>query len=408
MVDTADGASPAPRRESGTVAPLLTAPLIGGWIRGLRGLVRAIDPPIDGREAAYRQQYLKADATQAAWCIGLMVVPLLFFSSTDYLLFGWSMLLVLVGLLRLSLTAISVGIVLRLRQVQDPQTYDRLIAVWMVAACGIVMIINMTRPPTFIQPVMLFAVLVLALFVLIPNQTWHRFLLAGSYLTTNLTLFLTGRRVAEPITANLLWGAVLLAIIIGFAASSHLSRSRRRQFVARAALEHIRDEFQEMTTVDALTGLLNRRRFLEVAAEELARSRRYGRALSIIAVDLDHFRSVNDGFGQAVGDDVLKALARTLQKQTRRQDIVGRVGGEEFAAILPETSIETAIALAERIRSHLRSMTITTSSVALTVTASLGVAEVAPADRSLADVLHRADQALYRAKRYGRDRVEAA
>src|SRR4051794_35474753 len=207
----------------------------GSPVRLLRRILDSIEPSLGDLEPAYRQHYLRVDADQAAWCIGLMVIPLLVFSTSDYLLFGWSITLVLVGLLRLSLAAISVSIVLRLRQVQDPWTYDRLIACWIVAACGIVMTINMTRPPTFVQPVMLFAVLVLALFVLIPNQTWHRFLLGGCYLTPTLTLFLTGRRLAEPITANLLWGAVILAIIIGFVAASHLSRSRRRQFVARSA-----------------------------------------------------------------------------------------------------------------------------------------------------------------------------
>jgi diguanylate cyclase (GGDEF)-like protein len=408
MTDIAEPAKPTPQRESSMVRSRLAAPLIGGWVRDLGRLVTAIDPPLEGREDAYRQQYLKADAAQAAWVIGLIQIPLLFFSSTDYLLFGWSTLFFVVGVLRLSLFAISISVILRLKRVSNPRTYDVLIACWMVVANGTVMVINTTRPPTFVQPVMLFAVLALALFVLIPNQTWHRLLFGGTFFTSNLTLWVTGRRVAEPITTNLLWGAVLLAILIGIAASSHLSRSRRRQFAARDSLERIRDDLQELATTDALTGLLNRRRFLEVAAEEMARARRYGRALSIIAVDLDHFKSVNDGFGPAAGDDVLKVLARTLQKQTRRQDIVGRVGGEEFAVILPETSIETAINLAERFRNQLRSMPIMTGAGALTVTASLGVAEACPNDRSLADVLHRADQALYRAKRYGRDRVEAA
>src|SRR5205823_7690515 len=103
-----------------------------------------------------------------------------------------------------------------------------------------------------------YAVLVLALFVIIPNQLWHRILFAGLYLSANLIMFATGGRVADPITANLIWGAVILSIGIGVAVASHCSRLRRHQFVARIELERIRDELQVMATVDGLTGVLNR------------------------------------------------------------------------------------------------------------------------------------------------------
>ena len=382
--------------------------LIDGWIRRGRGLVAAIDPPLEGLEAAYRQHFLRADGIQAALCISFLIVPLLLLVSTDYLLFGSSVAFGLLLLTRLTLATFSAIIVLRLRRVADPRTYDRLIAHWMVGAVSVMLIVNMSRPPTFIQPVMIYAVLALALFVIVPNQPWHRLLLAGLYLTSNAIMFATGRRVADPVTTNLIWAAVLLAVVIGVAMASHCSRLRRRQFVARVELERIRDELEVMATTDGLTGVLNRRRFLEIAVEEVKRTRRYGRPLSIIAIDLDHFKDINDRFGHAAGDDVLTTLAHALQEQTRQQDVVGRIGGEEFAIVLPETSIETASELAERIRAHVRAVNLVADGTPLTVTASLGVAEVRPADRSAEEALRRADEALYRAKRLGRDRVEVA
>jgi diguanylate cyclase (GGDEF)-like protein len=382
--------------------------LNGDWLRRVRTLVSAIDPPLEERELAYRQQFLRADATQAALCIAFIVVPLLFFWSTDYLLLGTGVAFVLLGLIRLVLAAFSVFIVVCLRRVRDPRAYDDLIAVWTVGAVSTMVIVNMTRPPTFTQPIMLYAVIVLALFVIVPNQLWHRFLLAGLYLGGNVLMVATGHRIADPVTTNLIWGTVILTNVIGVAIASHFSRMRRRQFVVRLEMERVRDRLQIMATIDGLTGVLNRRRFLEIAAEELERARRYERPLSVIAIDLDYFRTVNDRFGHAVGDDVLAALARTLQEQTRRQDVVGRTGGEEFAVILPETSIETAIALAERMRVRVSAMKLSVGGIPLTVTTSLGVAEARASDRSAQEMFCHADQALYRAKHLGRDRVEVA
>jgi diguanylate cyclase (GGDEF)-like protein len=382
--------------------------LIDGWIRSGRSLVAAIDPPLAELEAAYRQHYLRADATQAALFIGFLIVPLFLLVATDYLLLGSSIAFGSALLLRLILGTFSTIVVLRLRRVTDPRDYDRLIGSWIVAAIVIMLLVNMSRPPTYIQPVMIYAVSVLAVFVIVPNQPWHRLLLAGLYLTSNAIMFATGRRVADPVTTNMIWAAVLLASIMGAAVASHCSRLRRQQFAARMELERVRDELAVMATVDGLTGVLNRRRFLEIAADELVRAHRYNRPLSIIAVDLDHFKDVNDRFGHATGDDVLATLARALQEQTRQQDVVGRIGGEEFAMILPETSIETTRDLAERIRAHVGAVKLAAGSVPLTVTASLGVAEVRPSDRAAEDALRRADEALYRAKRLGRDRVEIA
>jgi diguanylate cyclase (GGDEF)-like protein len=241
-----------------------------------------------------------------------------------------------------------------------------------------------------------------------PTQLWHRFLLAGLYIGGNVVMVMTGRRDTDPVTSNLIWGTVILANVVGIAVGSHFSRMRRRQFVARLELERVRDKLQIMATIDGLAGVLNRRRFMESATEELARARRYARPLSVIAIDLDYFKTVNDRFGHGAGDDVLAALAQTLQAQTRRQDIVGRLGGEEFAVILPETTIETAIALAERMRVEVSMVKLSVGGVPLTVTTSLGVAEMRPSDRTAEDLLGHADQALYRAKQQGRNRVEVA
>ncbi len=157
---------------------------------------------------------------------------------------------------------------------------------------------------------------------------------------------------------------------------------------------------------DALTGLLNRRGFFEAAANLIARSRRSGSQLSVLAFDLDHYKSINDRCGHAVGDAVLQLFAKVARETLRGTDIVGRLGGEEFVALLPATLAEAGIA-AERVRSAFAAASIVRNGQRLAATVSIGVACGAPS--AAVDVLiTRADQALYRAKANGRDRVESA
>ncbi len=161
----------------------------------------------------------------------------------------------------------------------------------------------------------------------------------------------------------------------------------------------------ELATTDGLTGLTNRRHFLERGRAELERARRTGHPVSCIMFDVDHFKKVNDTYGHDAGDAVLKTLARTARETLRGMDVLGRIGGEEFAAILPETDLEAALHAAERLRLAVASMNVEHDGRPLPVTVSLGVALSSGPDESLDDLLRRADQALYRAKQGGRNRV---
>src|SRR6266496_4079059 len=125
--------------------------LIDGWIRRGRGLVAAIDPPLEGLEAAYRQHFLRADGIQAALCISFLIVPLVLLVSTDYLLFGSSVAFGLLLLMRLTLATFSALIVPRLRPAADPRTPDHLIAIRLVGDIGVMLIVNMTPQPTSIK-----------------------------------------------------------------------------------------------------------------------------------------------------------------------------------------------------------------------------------------------------------------
>ncbi len=172
------------------------------------------------------------------------------------------------------------------------------------------------------------------------------------------------------------------------------------QAVLRAQLF---EAMEKMATTDGLTGLFNHRTFQGRLDEQLATARRYGRKLSFILTDIDHFKPVNDTYGHQTGDYVLKGVARILKEQARDTDIVARYGGEEFAIIMPETDAKGAHAIAERIRERVLKEVFQTEQGPLKVTLSLGVATFPDQNVEKAQLIELADQCLYFAKDHGRN-----
>ncbi len=179
---------------------------------------------------------------------------------------------------------------------------------------------------------------------------------------------------------------------------------------AAIAIENARlfDTVQQLAITDSLTGLFNRRHFFDQAEREFQRARRYRRPLCAIMLDIDHFKRVNDTYGHAAGDQVLQALAARCRENLRDMDLLGRYGGEEFVALLPENDLPGTRDAAERLRQHVAEMPIDTSRGPVAVTVSLGVAVCTENCAELAALIAQADQALYVAKSAGRNQVSGA
>jgi diguanylate cyclase (GGDEF)-like protein len=178
---------------------------------------------------------------------------------------------------------------------------------------------------------------------------------------------------------------------------------------AKEDLQRANEQLARLANTDALTGLNNRRFLLERLAEETSRARRYELDLSLLLLDLDHFKRVNDTHGHLVGDRVLAATAGEIETLRREYDVAGRLGGEEFALILPETDPPGARILAERVRGGIAALRHQVEGRAhFRVTVSVGIASFAPDLRDGTQLMSLADAALYRAKRRGRDRVCSA
>ena len=165
---------------------------------------------------------------------------------------------------------------------------------------------------------------------------------------------------------------------------------------------------QKLATTDPLTGALNRRTFRELAEKELSRARRVGAPLSLILLDLDHFKQVNDVYGHLTGDEVLKRFAAIVSAQLRKEDVLVRYGGDEFCVLLPDVQGTGAVVLAGRIRKAVSREPFDVDGVSVRVTVSAGVAaRFDEGPESMDEIMARADEALYLAKNRGRDRVAA-
>jgi diguanylate cyclase (GGDEF)-like protein len=165
------------------------------------------------------------------------------------------------------------------------------------------------------------------------------------------------------------------------------------------------EEIYRMTIIDGLTQAHVKRYLLEALEKEIIRARRHTRELSFIMFDIDHFKKINDFHGHLAGDHVLKELARIVQARIRRDEVFARYGGEEFAIILPETALEGARLLAEGLREKVEASKFTFQNEEISVTISIGVAQLEDGEKTGTDLIKDADVKLYEAKRGGRNKV---
>jgi len=186
-----------------------------------------------------------------------------------------------------------------------------------------------------------------------------------------------------------------------------------REITDRKITEHkekrLMRDLNLLSQTDSLTSLLNRRAFMERLSQEAGRSEKSGTALSLILCDIDRFKEINDSFGHSTGDNVIKCVAGLLRRWTRKSDIVGRYGGDEFIIALPDTDLAGAVNLAEELRKSLINQDRNEKQkMRLKLSLSLGVAEFKPLAESVGTLIDRADAALYKSKNSGRNRVSAS
>lgn len=356
-------------------------------------------PSLD--EARYRAHYLGADVAQCRFALMVLIAPMAPFLYFDHALLGFSPLFYQLAAARLAMVGYTLYLRRTLAGVTDARTLDLRMAVWALAGTAMSMGNNFTRPPEYFGHYITDVWLILMFYAAVPLPPRVQTPPVLLYAAASLAILFLHKRPPVPLYAYIVVLMTILSVWCGHLISARIHRYRRATLAAQIELEH-------QARTDPLTGAINRREFTRIATEELARHARLGKPLSVVMLDLDHFKSVNDRFGHAAGDAVLVEFTHRAQAALRGYDRLARTGGEEFCVLLPEAASDEARAIAERIRHTISATPIEVSGQATRVTTSAGVATIRPGEERIEDLLHRADTALYRAKHAGRDRVALA
>lgn len=345
-------------------------------------------------------------------------VLLLLFALPDYQYLGATRPFFYLLAYRVAIAVVLLVIVLNIHY--DTNLFRMSYAVSAAAIAGFsgFMLLFVYRPDAIVWTVAVIMLMILALLLYVPI----RFSLAFCCAACGVVITLVTRYVMGTSTANLigLFFVLMLPFVVGAATARRLAFLQRKQFALLAKTAKINGELEreiqqrlkleaalkEQAATDPLTGLYNRREYEMLFGHEIERARRTNTALSVCIVDLDHFKKVNDTHGHGVGDDVLRRTAAIYRNNLRTMDIIGRLGGEEFIILLPETTIDQAVFIGKRLLSELAATDIDTGATTLRITATIGISQLHPNDQDFNTIIQRADAALYRGKEAGRNRVE--
>jgi diguanylate cyclase (GGDEF)-like protein len=375
-------------------------------IKNLQTWLARAEPDLGELEGAYRQHFLQSDAMQIRQIIPFYLLGLWLFAVVDFQLYGWSIIFFLLLLTRLIFTIGAWWFNQILQTMQIPKVLDRWLLILGLFVLIFAVVVNYTRSVNSFYNASISVLLVITTYLMIPNRLAYRCILALTFSFGEILIYLLlrgGFNTAE-VRSNML--ALLLANLIGFVLSVRFYTFRRQQYKAQFDEALARAEIERLASTDTLTNVANRRHFLELANQELLRFKRKQHGFCLLYLDIDFFKRINDTYGHGTGDLVLQKFAGLVSSQIRAVDIFGRLGGEEFALLLPETPVEAAKEVAERIRLACQNMSTEVDSKKLEITVSAGLTVSQSSDSSIDEILHRADQGLYQAKQLGRNRIE--
>jgi diguanylate cyclase (GGDEF)-like protein len=370
----------------------------------ITALLTRFEPPLPELEGAYRQHYLAADIRQVSFLFMLVIIASIVFISNDYALFQQSPTFYLVAGTRLLYGAILLGFSLLLKSIKDYLHYDRIVVVAAVIMILFQNIFSVTRPTNYYGNFAFDILSIVCAYLVVSNTLLNRvFVSLFSAILSLLILFI----IKEPWSNYLfaITASLVLINIIGFVTSTRSNRYRRRVYQTTVDMAQLNEKLTVLANTDGLTGVLNRRRFVEIGKEALALAQETQQPLALVMLDIDFFKHVNDRYGHEAGDEVLRSVARLITAGKREGDSVGRLGGEEFALLLPKSDSSGAYSVIDRIREQIAATTITTGGQQLSVTFSAGVSQCSDG-HSFEEMLGQADLLLYRAKKNGRNRIE--
>ncbi len=357
------------------------------------------------KESAYRTHYLQADKSLARFIILVILVASTLFISSDMLFTASHSELLPLVIIRLSFVTWSIVIIYLLRDTNSAKTFDLYCTLWLFGLILMMTFIYSTRPVANLNNTLTSCLMALLFYVLFPARLSIQIISALALSLANITQVFISKDLLQTSAISSVVGSYLSCNIIGGFIAVRWHRSRRREYSTYLKAINLRKKLEELAFTDDLTGLANRRSSLKQLVSEYHRHKRYDNNLSIMVIDIDYFKRINDNYGHDQGDEALKAVADLINNSCRSNDTAGRMGGEEFMILLPETNLNEAHFLAERLREQCAKLIINSNGNQINVTISTGVSQANADDAYPKDMLKRADIALYNAKDNGRNCV---
>lgn len=358
-------------------------------------------------EGDYRAFNLQSDKAQAVLSLLVTSFSIILMLRVDRLLFAGHddlfRIMVLWRAVFILFTALVMVAIIRTNRVK---AFDRLVCGWLACLILILLLFNFTRPANYLTTVF-DVIVVLAIYILSPLKLSTNILLTLAFSIGTMFVDHFLKSGVDAVQLNVASAAQVIIHVLGIGSSLQLHSFRRASFRAYITEKDAREMAAYLANIDPLTRSFTRRQFLSLTGGEFQRFKRYKRPLSILILDVDSFKSVNDSLGHHAGDLVLRSLSVMVMEQKRTQDTFGRLGGEEFALLMPETTIEQAHVVAERIRARWEASPVNLDGELIRSTVSIGAAQASLSDGTYDEMLRRADRMLYKAKDAGRNRVMA-
>ena len=371
----------------------------GGWWADQKFSLGAL-------EEGYRTHYLAVDKGQAVLGLIIGVCAVLALSYIDFLFFRLTRPFIILTLIRIVFCLFSLGVFFWLRRIKRPSSLDNLMLFWWLALAAVILSVDISRPPSYVQNQVLYALAAFACYTVAPVRFRSRMIPALMLSLSAVAILIFFKDPLSRPALAITLAAHIITHVVGILVSERMYAYRRQGYLAERHVHDVVRELERLAITDSLTGLLNRGNFIDHVELELCRIRRSGTTSSLLMMDLDHFKEINDTYGHPIGDEVLRQFSAFVTTQKRCNDQAGRLGGEEFAVLLQDTVASEAVHFAGRILQGCAQLHVETPRGTPAPTVSIGVSELQPLDPSADTVLTRADAALYRAKANGRNRCE--
>jgi diguanylate cyclase (GGDEF)-like protein len=357
-------------------------------------------------ERGFRLNSLRDDKRLAGVGIMLLAVVVALTIPNDFVFGLQPNLLGFLIVLRFVFIIYSIALVIYLGRKISPERYDNNIFIWGLFGVAANTLIIFTRPVSYTGHALIDLVILVIIYLGIPFRLSYRVILALLFTAGCLTLVAVNAQQLSAPWIRVEVSSLIFLNIVALIISHHLYSNRRKQYITQVAEARIKEELRLAASRDSMTGILNHKAFFEQGEREMKRFERYGKAFSLIEIDIDDFKGINDTFGHSEGDNVLLKLVSLVSTHVRQSDIFGRTGGDEFCVLLIETNKSDATDIAERIRSTCSGCRLIADTGApIHFTVSVGLVESCKDDTGIGQMYSRADAAMYRAKREGHDRV---